>query len=98
MSKFGIRIFISSVKGGRTHFPFYYGKSANGYDGSAYHTATPARRAVQLKCTSNFQRAALRLVAEVNRNENTPNCKIPHAHEQRVHLFCLEIKDVKGKT
>lgn len=54
------------------------------YDYSSYHTATPAQRGVkppvQLKCTFDFQRVALRFIAEVNRNENILKCKTFPTH------------------
>lgn len=68
------------------------------YNCSAYRTAAPARRAVQLKCTSDFQPAALHLVAEVNRNENTLNCKTFPTHTSSKGIsFASQLRTSRGR-
>lgn len=68
------------------------------YNCSAYRAAAPARRAVQLKCTSDFQPAALRLAAEVNRNENTPNWKTFPTHTSSKGIsFASQLKTSLGR-
>lgn len=68
------------------------------YSCSAYCTAAPARRAVHLKCTSDFQPAALRLVAEVNRNENTPIWKTFPTHMSSKGIsFASQLRTSRGR-